>query len=402
MQALLESTWRDVQPALRAAVGDAVHDAWLAQLQPMFLERGVLHIEAPNRMVAERVMQLYRELIERELSASFGTAIGISVTAAPKAMQPDELEVGPMQPIVDRSNRTAWLLLQALYEGRALPSRQFLFHGPAGIGKSFLLQWWRSSRGDRNVVWRDATALIHAHQALRRERGSDTWREELLDPRDLVIDEVHRLAGHTRVQRDLAGVLEARAEAGVVTLLASRWHPREIREVDDRLRTWLLAGFVTEIESPGPEARLAYLRALEGPPSRNGRAEAIHDLAQQTQGGFPELRRAWTLDRLRDQPGHARRYFELIDPRSIFDRVRRAVVDAFGVPMDELLGDTQRRHVSQARKVLALLCVRAGLSRAEVGRFLTRTRAAVSYMIQSIESELPGDADLARRVEELS
>ncbi len=397
MQAVLESTWSRVQPALRAAVGDAVHAAWLEPLRPMFLERGVLHVEAPNRLVAERVTQLYGELVEREVSAAFGTAIRVSVTAAPRAMLPDELEVGPLQPIIDKSNQTAWLLLQALHDGRSLPSRQFLFHGPAGCGKTFLLGWWRSSRD--GVRWRDAQELVAAHAAVRRERRVTAWREELIEPEQLVVDEVHRLAGHARVQLDFAHVIEQRSAQERVTLLASRWHPREIRALDERLRTWLLAGFVTQIEAPGPEARIAYLRALEGPPSRNGRAEAIHELAASTQGGFPELRRAWVVERQGERGQVQQRYFELIDPRATYERVRAAVAAAFDVTLEELGGDTQRRRVSQARKVLAMLCVRAGLSRAEVGRYLDRTRAAVSYMIQSLEAELVGDPELAARIE---
>lgn len=397
MQAVLDSTWRSVQPALRAAVGEAVWAAWLDALRPLCLERGVLHVEAPNRLVAERVTQLYRELLEREISAAFGTAIGVSVTAAPHALQPDELEVGPLQPIIDRSNKTAWLLLQALHEGRTLPSSQFLFHGPAGCGKTFLLGWWRASR--RGVVWREGQDLVASHASARRERRTDAWRTELEDAAQLVVDEVHRLAGHTRVQVELAHVLEHRHARAKTTLLASRWHPSEIRELDERLRTWLLAGFVTQLEAPGPEARLAYLRALEGAPSRNGRADAILKLAQDVQGGFPELRRAWSIERQgAHDPRHAR-YFELIDPRGTFERVRAAVAERFDVPVSDLMGDTQRRRVSQARKVLALVCVRAGLSRAEVGRFLGKTRAAVSYMIQSIEAELGGDAELAALVE---
>jgi chromosomal replication initiator protein len=197
-------------------------------------------------------------------------------------------------------------------------------------------------------------------------------------------------------------VLEHRHARAKTTLLASRWHPSEIRELDERLRTWLLAGFVTQLEAPGPEARLAYLRALEGAPSRNGRADAILKLAQDVQGGFPELRRAWSIERQgAHDPRHAR-YFELIDPRGTFERVRAAVAERFDVPVPDLMGDTQRRRVSQARKVLALVCVRAGLSRAEVGRFLGKTRAAVSYMIQSIEAELGGDAELAALVEAVS
>jgi chromosomal replication initiation ATPase DnaA len=400
MQALLEATWERVQPALRAVVGEAVHEAWLAGLRPLALERGVLHFEAPNRMVCERVDQLYRDLLEREVSKEFGTRISIALVPAPESLVPDALEVGPTRPVVDASNKTAWLVVQALLEGRSLPSKLFLFHGPAGCGKSFLLDWWRQAHRGR-TRWFDGPQLVKAFQTALRERRVAALREELCEDVDLVVDEVHRLAGHLRIQQELAKVLEVRAELDAPTLLASRWHPRDIRDLDDGLCTWLLAGFVTRLEAPGVQGRLAFLRALEGTRSRNGRSDAILRLAREVQGSYPDLRRAWALDRHRSYPYIERKYFELIDPRRAFDRARDKVAAAFGIEGDELCGSTQRRSVSQARKVLCWLCVKSGLSRAEVGRYLGRTRAAISYGIKSLEDELLADEALRREVENL-
>jgi len=171
-----------------------------------------------------------------------------------------------------------------------------------------------------------------------------------------------------------------------VTLLASRWHPKEIRHLDAGLCSTMLSGFVAKIDPPSPLGRLRYLRALEGAPSRNGRAEAIEGLAQRAIGSFPELRAAWARSRDRGLPGH---YLELIDPARTFGRLRDRVCERLGVDSQQLLGKGQGRQLSLARKVLAFLCVQEGLSRAEVGRFLcARTRAAVSYMTRSLADDM--------------
>ena len=60
------------------------------------------------------------------------------------------------------------------------------------------------------------------------------------------------------------------------------------------------------------------------------------------------------------------------------------------------------RRVSQARKILAWLCVQEGLSRAEVGRFLNhRSRAAISYLTKSLEKEMAESVDVRQQVESL-
>ncbi|MCA8974783.1 MAG: hypothetical protein KDC98_08675, partial [Planctomycetes bacterium] len=68
----------------------------------------------------------------------------------------------------------------------------------------------------------------------------------------------------------------------------------------------------------------------------------------------------------------------------------------------DLLGKSQGRAVSRARKVLALLCLEQGLSGGEVGRFLAgRTRAAVSYMVRSLQTEMAKSAELRQTIEGL-
>ena len=61
-----------------------------------------------------------------------------------------------------------------------------------------------------------------------------------------------------------------------------------------------------------------------------------------------------------------------------------------------------RRAVSRARKVLAMACRQHGLSGSEVGRFLNgRTRAAISYMVKSLEKELQRSPELRAQLEGL-
>jgi hypothetical protein len=144
---------------------------------------------------------------------------------------------------------------------------------------------------------------------------------------------------------------------------------------------------------------LRYLRALEGAPSRNGRAAAVETLAQNVVGGFPELRAAWAASRGAKLP---KKYLNLIDPAGIFARLRDRVAEKCAVPVQELPGKRQGRAVSRARKVLAYLCLQHGLSGSEVGRFLGgRTRAAVSYMALTLQEELATSVELRTLLEEL-
>ncbi len=406
MLPVLEDSWTRVQATLCERVGKAAHTAWIAELRPLMLERSTVYLEAPNKMVADRVRTLFRPLLQEVLSADIGTALQVELQTR-DAQRFDELEVSPQHPVVDEGNRTAWLVLKSLGNGRPLPSNLFCFHGPSGVGKTFLLRWWREQVGERSpgragtaaAMWFDLPGLLKAFQAAHQESRVAGLHDELVQARPLVLDEFHRIAGKEKLQQFVLSVLRARESLVVPTVLASRWHPNDVRDLDPTLASSCLQGFVASIERPGPVGRLRYLRALEGAPSRNGRAAAVESLAQNVVGGFPELRAAWAASRGASLPP---KYLELIDPARVFARLRDRVAETCGVPVQELPGKRQGRTISRARKVLAWLCLQNGLSGSEVGRFLGgRTRAAVSYMALTLQEELAKSAELRAIVEAL-
>jgi chromosomal replication initiation ATPase DnaA len=247
-------------------------------------------------------------------------------------------------------------------------------------------------------LWFDLPELLKVFQRVHQDKRVPQLFEELTASVPLVLDEAHRIAGKPKLQAFFQQVVEARAVHGAPTVLASRWHPKDVRDLDASLQSAWMAGFVAGIERPGPLGRLRYLRALEGSPSRNGRAPQIEALAQKTLGGYPELRAAWAQSRGATLP---QRYLELIDPRTVFQRVRDQVAERFDVSASDLCGKSQSRALSRARKVLAKLCQAQGLKGSEIGNFLGRTRAAVSYMVLSLEKEMQKAPELRQLVEEL-
>ena len=399
---LLKESWASVQQELRSAAGGAAYEAWLADLRPVLLERSVVYLEAKSRMARDRVQKLFGPMLQVVLSREIGTRVQVELQERQLPGQLEKLEVSPQQPIIDDGNRTAWLVLKNLASGRPLPGTLFYFHGPRGVGKSFLLSSFhggrnRGRRGGPRVF--DLPQLLKAFQAVHLDKRVGELRMELVEPVVLVLDEVHRLAGKPKLQAFVSDVLRRRELAGRITVMASRWHPKEIHHCENELAGFLMSGFVAKVDPPGPIARLRYLRALEGAPSRNGRAKAIEELAQQPIDSYPELRAAWARSRDGKVP---RRYLELVDPARVFQRVLDRVGERLGVETEELLGKGQGRQLSMARKVLAFLCVQEGLSRAEVGRFLARrSRAAISYMTKTLAADMVRKPEVRRLVEGL-
>lgn len=398
---LLCETWERIQPDLRERVGGVAYQSWLADVRPLALERSICYLEAANRMACDRIQRLFKPLLEELLTVGIGTTVSVDIAPKPESLLWNALEVSPSQPVVDESNRTAYLVLRSLLEQtREIPSALYYFHGAPGVGKSFLMNWWRNLMPGR-VRIHDGLALRKAFQLKVRDRRLDELRDELLCDQPLVIDGVHRFSNYSRAQRELATILKRRVELSALTVLTARWHPRETWGLDPGLSSFMLSGFVTEIRAPGHVARLHYLRALEGSASRNGRSQAVESMARDIRGTYRDLQHAWTVERngLRH---HGQTYFKLIDPSREFNRLRDRVSERLGIPVEELIGRSQSRRITLARQMLIWLAVRAGLSQAEIGRYMNhRSRAAISYCIKTIKKRMAESSEVRHTVEGL-
>ncbi|MEQ1633006.1 MAG: DnaA N-terminal domain-containing protein, partial [Planctomycetota bacterium] len=130
---LLKHSWTNVQDALRRSAGDAAYQAWLGELRPVLLERGVVYLEAKSRMVRDRVQRLFRPMLQEILSREIGTAVQVELQEPEAEPTLAALEVSPQQPVIDDGNKTAWLVLRSLAQGCAQNPTGTKHEGREGI-----------------------------------------------------------------------------------------------------------------------------------------------------------------------------------------------------------------------------------------------------------------------------
>jgi chromosomal replication initiator protein len=154
----------------------------------------------------------------------------------------------------------------ALHAARAVlmqPGSQYnplLIVGGSGVGKTHLLHAignvLAGRLGEIVACLRAPDFVEEIIRAIDQDQVI-RWRARYRRVTALLLDDVHLLAGRDRTQEELFWLYNQLAESGRQMIFTSTVPPRELADVEPRLRTRLEAGLVVELPAPDREVRQA-------------------------------------------------------------------------------------------------------------------------------------------------
>lgn len=373
---------------------------YLQGLQLFDVEKSELILVAEHAAPSRACEQKARRLLAAAMSAQVGTRLLVRIRA--------QIRTGPERvpanvskdPILDDSNRTAHLLLQALASGKAPDLNPVFIYGPPGVGKSHLVRWFLSKNQVEASYWEGLDFYKVVSGTLRAGEFAE-FRRSLVQVKLLVLDEVHRLRGKRRTQEELCLLMDDWLARGTLVLFVGRHHPNEIRNMGSGLASRFLGGFTVEMGHPGPAAREEYLRRAGFSPLR-----AARDLPESTR---PRLSYRDLERMLHRHRGGVASEGALVEPWNGSDRgavvesCLERVAQAFGLAVEEMHSRSSCRKVSLPRQVSVYLLRREGKSHSELARtFGWKSTSSVHYAIQRIEERMATDRRFREVVEGLA
>jgi len=391
MRELLEQTLEESRTAIETEFLGRQR-IYLRGLEVKKLEKSTLHllatVPAPSTTVFERV----RARLAEEVSKRLNVRIYVRI----EAWRRSRPEIDPDVPIVDSSNRTAWLLLDRLAEGKIEGLNPIVIFGPPGCGKSHLVRCFQRKTNIPVSLWHGLE--FHAAFArARRTRTHTSLRKSLLGTRLFVLDELHRLRGKRLAQKELGLLLEEFVAREVQVITISRHHPHEIEHFDRTLASRLLAGFVVEVQPPTLPSRKQFLRQLG-----ISLATATPELERLVQGArsYHELaegaREIEGQDRFEKRAGGP----SPLERDYLVKQLLSRVANCFGIDVPDIEVGEGGRRSSLPRHVAAFVAVRSGIPAAELARrFGWRSASSVAYAVERVQSRMADDPEFRRLVD---
>ena len=314
--------------------------------------------------------------------------------------------------VVNKSNQVVYEAALAVAEYPATMYNPFFIHGGVGLGKTHLLQSIGHICQQRGLRTMYIPSEIFTNDLVSaiRSRTTAMFREKYRSVDVLLVDDIQFIGGKESTQEEFFHTFNALVNFNKQIVLASDRHPRELKTLEDRLRSRFQGGLVADIAPPEFETRVAIMQmwaqergvqlshsiidtvALRAPKNVRELEGVFNQILAQTRFGnvdIPMPKVEHTLERF-SQPR------ERVTIQHIID----VTAEKFGFRPDELIGKKRTARVNKARQIAMFICrdmTEASLP--QIGEaFGGRSHTTVLHGINKIEEELEEDRILEQRI----
>lgn len=296
-------------------------------------------------------------------------------------------------------------------------------HSQVGLGKTHLLHAiaWEVRRRAPQAQVLYLTAECFRYRFVEALRSSDplSFKEKFRSINVLLIDDLEFMQGE-KTEQEFDHIINALLDGGRHVVVASARAPGQIERLNERMRSRLQRGLVTEINSFDHELRIKVLerrlaekRAAD--PSFEVPREVVELLAdrltesgRELEGAVTRLYATWQYMRTPLKLDIAetviRDLVQGVEPRRIkIEDILRIVSRHYGVSKGDLLSQRRHRSVVWPRQIGMYLAKQlTQRSLPEIGRrFGNRDHTTVLHAIRKIDGELSDNTRLREELEEL-
>jgi chromosomal replication initiator protein len=398
-----------------------------------------LRIGAPNRFSRDWLTQHHLDALQQAAADAIGGQPRVSIVVddtialAAEDMPPPAPIARPaggrtaegLNPrytfdtfVVGSSNQFAQAACQAVAD---LPSKAYnplFIYGGVGLGKTHLLhavghETVRLFQGMTVVYLSSERFTNELINAIRYDRTAE-FRARYRTIDLLLIDDIQFISGKERTQEEFFHTFNDLYESRKQIIVSSDCSPKDIPEIEERLRSRFEWGLIADIQPPDFETRVAILKKKAALERVRLADDVAYLIASRVKSNIRELEGSLTRmiafcaltgremgvdlaqEVLSDLWGEEEKIITI-------EQIQRKVSDFFGVKLSDLKAKNRTRAVAFPRQIAMYLSrqlTHASLS--EVGRsFGGKDHTTVLHAVDKIQTLLQDDPKLRKTIDGL-
>ena len=320
------------------------------------------------------------------------------------------------------SNKFARAACLAVAMEPATTYNPLFIYGNSGLGKTHLLyaviNYIKNNHPRMKIVYKKSEDFINELIAAIQRGDTASFKNKYRTADVLLIDDIQFIAGKESTQEEFFHTFSALYESGKQIILTSDRPPKEIKPLEDRLRTRFEGGLLADVQKPSFELRTAIIKKKAAEIDMeisndlvNYMAERLQHDIRQIEGALKKMSAAQRLTGLAITKETIDHVISSIDPGNIptdtlVEKILAATANYYGVTVEDIKSKKKNDQVANARHVAVYIIRRlTELPFKKIGEFVGRDHSTVMASIGKVEINIKTvkntDADINKIIREI-
>lgn len=423
--------WNMVKDSFRETLSETAINLWFGDVEIISFENDVLTIGSPGEFKFNTIKHKYIDKIKDQFSEVLGFEIQVNLIFTGSAVTADQVKsqtVGlapvekkedpetPIMPsynfeytfenfIVGNTNKFAHAACVAVANNPATNYNPLFIYGNSGLGKTHLMcaiiNRMKSNNPDIKIIYTKGEDFTNQMIACLASKTMDEFRDKYRKCDVLLIDDIQFIAGKISIQEEFFHTFNALFEEKKQIILTSDRPPRDIKTLEDRLKSRFEWGLLADIEPPDLELRIAIIKKkaehvnVDIPDDvLTFLGENLRSNIRQIEGTIKKLGALSFLSGQKVTMDLAKTcLLEILggaEPVNVtVDKIFSAVFNKYGISREDIVGTKRNKEIATARHICVYLVRQiTEISLPNIGKIFNRDHATILASIRAVEKRL--------------
>ncbi|MBR4014640.1 MAG: chromosomal replication initiator protein DnaA [Anaerotignum sp.] len=432
----IRQIWQDALKIMAGEISAVSFETWIEPAIPLRIEGDALVLQVENgfykEMLEKRHLQLLRSAIRQAAKKEYDILILTEEEqkngGVPKAVDLSEKRqendlARNLNPkyifdsfVVGNGNRMAHAASLAVAESPAQAYNPLFLYGNSGLGKTHLMHSIAHFILEKNptakVLYVTSETFTNELILSIQNNKNEEFRNKYRNIDVLLIDDIQFISKKEGTQEEFFHTFNTLHGSNKQIIISSDRPPKEIKTLEDRLRSRFEWGLIADIQPPDYETRIAILRKKAEVDKLTVPDEVLEYIAKNIASNIRELEGALTRIVAFATLTNEEISISLAENslKDIFNNhaavpitpelIQEKVANHFNIRVEDIQGSKKPKNIAFPRQISMYLCRKLlDISLPKIGEsFGGRDHTTVIHAISKIEKQLETDAALQKTV----
>jgi len=434
---LSSQLWSFCKSELRKKLNPHNYDSWIDPITFVSINDESITLSVPSTFYVDWIQEHYKKQMEEIFKEKTSRSVGINFTVTSKPSNDNRKSHNNLvfkkvakarsylddkftfdNFVVGKSNEFCNACCMAVAANIGRVYNPLFIYGGVGLGKTHLLQAIGHAvlkkNKNANVLYLTSEKFVNSLINSLQHGAMPGFRQKYRNLDVLLVDDIQFIAGKERTQEEFFHTFNSLFELKKQIVITSDKFPKDMKNLEERLRSRFAWGLIADIQPPELEIKIAILKKIA---KRNNigldedvaafLAEKIKSNIRELEGCLIRVMAYASLTGKKIDIDFAADTLKGIYDDSVktvdIRQIQKAVCDFYGIKLSEIKSKSRSKNIALPRHVASYLCREyTNSSLPEIGRsFGGRDHTTVMHSVARIKHEIEVNTQIYNEINEI-